>query len=108
MSQKWSENEHSLAHFHIPFLSVKFQVFKLHSVHPPPQHPLATMGHQKGATTKTQPGSGPKWTQNPSSKAAQSAAQDVMNDEDTCKQTTKTCHTSWTPARTETGLKRTL
>ncbi|KAF8222865.1 hypothetical protein L208DRAFT_1320018 [Tricholoma matsutake] len=59
------------------------------------------MGCQKGATTKTQPGSGPKWTQKPSLKAAQSAALDVTDDEDTCKQTTKTCHTSWTPARTE-------
>jgi len=45
------------------------------------------MGHQKRChnqnTAWIWP---PKWTQNPSSKAAQSAAQDVMNDEDTCKQ----------------------
>ena len=60
------------------------------------------MGHQKGATTKTQPGSGPKRTRKPSSKAAESAALDITdNDEDTGRQTTKTRRTSWTPARTE-------
>jgi hypothetical protein len=59
------------------------------------------MGRQTGATTRTQPGSGPRRTRKPSSKAAQLSTLDATDDEDTGKQTTKTFRTSWTPARTE-------